>query len=79
MLDPQYLCKLLNFTTVTARKRSEGERNKLLEQRRECFKNEQWNDYRDLVEQIFKQDDQMCKVVIEEIFEILTETNEQEF
>lgn len=79
MLDPQYLCKLLNFTTVTARKRNEEERKQLIEQRRACYKNEQWNDYRDIVQQIFQKDDQMCQVVIKEIFEILTETNEQEF
>ena len=79
MLDPQYLCKLLNFTTITARKRNETERKQLIEQRRSCYKAEQWNDYRDLVQQIFQKDDQMCQTVIKEIFEILTETNEQEF
>ena len=57
MLDPQYMLKLLNFTTLQARKSYESERNSLLEQRRECLKNEQMNDYRDLVQQIFTKDD----------------------
>ena len=79
MLDFEYLAKLLNFATCLSRKRRETERNAALEQRREAFKGDKWNEYRDIVKEQFMAEDQMCQAVLREALEVLTETSEQEF
>ena len=76
-LDPGYLIKLLNFVTTTARKRREGERNAAIEQRRECYKNKDWDTYREIIQSQFMAEDQMCQMVMRETLELLPETNEQ--
>lgn len=47
--------------------------------RREAFKKDDWDQYRDIVREQFQKEDQMCQIVMREVLEILTETNEQEF
>lgn len=42
MLDPQYMCKLLNFVTTSGRKRREADRKQAIDARRTCFKSEDW-------------------------------------
>jgi len=79
MLEPMYMCQLLNFVTLNGRKRREGERKEAIAQRRECFKNKQWNGYRDIIQEQFMAEDQMCQTVLREVLEFLTDLSEQEF
>ena len=78
-LDPDYMIKLLNFVTTTARKRREEDRKSALEQRREFYKSEQWDEYKSIVSDQFMKEDQMCQVIMREALEFLTDTDEQEF
>ena len=75
-LDPDYMIKLLNFVTTTSRKRREGDRATALEQRRECYKASNWDEYKSIVSDQFMKEDQMCQVIMMEALEFLTETNE---
>lgn len=79
MLDPQYMLKLLNFVTTTARKRRQGDRDAAIAQRREAYKAENWDEYRDIIKDQFMKEDQMCQVVMREVLDHLTDTSEQEF
>ena len=45
------MVKLLNFVTTSSRKRREGERNAAIAQRRECYKQENWDEYRNIVKE----------------------------
>lgn len=56
-LDPIYTCKMLNFVTITARKRRHDERTAAIAQRRECYRNEDWGKYRDIVKEQFMAED----------------------
>ena len=78
-LDPGYLLKLLNFVTTIARKRREDERQTAIIERRECFKNGQWDKYQDIVQFQFLEEDMMCQKVMRETLELLPETNEHQF
>lgn len=52
-LDPLYTCKMLNFVTLTARKRRHDERTAAINKRREAYKNEDWDTYRNIVREQF--------------------------
>ena len=65
--------------TLTGRKRRATERTEAIGQRREAFKNDDWDTYRNIVKDQFMAEDQMCQVVMREVLEVLTETTEQEF
>ena len=75
-LDPQYMCKLLNFVTTSGRKRREADRKEALDARRTAFKADNWDDYRDIVRDQFQKEDQMCQIVMREVLELLPETSE---
>ena len=70
---------MLNFVTITARKRRHDERSAAINQRRECYKNENWTQYRQIVKEQFMAEDQMCQVVLRETMEVLTDVSEAEF
>ena len=78
-LDPIYTCKMLNFVTLTARKRRNDERTEAINERRECYGKEDWNRYRQIVKEQFMAEDQMCQVVLREAMEVLTGISEAEF
>lgn len=78
-LDPKYTCQMLNFVTITARKRRHDERTTAINQRRECYKSENWTQYRQIVKEQFMAEDQMCQVVLRETMEVLTDVSEAEF
>ena len=63
-LDPEYVCKLLNFTSVAARKQRETEQAEELRQRREYCKNENWARYRRIVTEQMMKDDEMSNRVL---------------
>lgn len=73
------MAKLLNFVTQTARKRREGEKSKALAERRECYKEKQWDQYRDIIQEQFMKEDQACQEVMKEVLGCLPDTSEQEF
>lgn len=50
-IAPDYIVKLLNFVTTTARKRRDGERKEAITQRREAYKAANWEGYRDIVKE----------------------------
>ena len=78
LLEPKYLLELLNFVAIDARKRRETERNAALERRLEFFKNKQDAEYRQLVAEEFKKDDEMCEVVLKEILALI-DTDQKTF
>ena len=78
-LDPIYTCKMLNFVTLTARKRRNEERTEAINERRECYEKENWDRYRQIVKEQFMAEDQMCQVVLREAMEVLTDISEAEF
>ncbi len=45
--------KLLNFVTTTARTRKSAERKAAVEQRRECYKAANWEEYKEIVSNMF--------------------------
>ena len=49
MLEPKYMVELLNFVTTTGRKRRESERNAAIDARREAYKANNWEEYREIV------------------------------
>ena len=79
MLAPDYMVKLLNFVTQTARKRRAGEKATAMTQRREAYKSENWAEYREIVREQFMKEDQMCQLIMKEVLDCLPETNEMEF
>ena len=78
-LDPIYTCKMLNFVTLTARKRRHDERTEAINERRECYEKENWDRYRQIVKEQFMAEDQMCQVVLREAMEVLSDISEAEF
>ena len=60
----------------TARKRLETERNAALKRRLELYKNNQVDEYRELVKEQIDKEDLMNQKVMAELMEELTETNE---
>ena len=78
-LDPIYTCKMLNFVTLTARKRRHDERTEAISERRECYSKEDWTRYRQIVKEQFMAEDQMCQVVLREAMECLSGITEAEF
>lgn len=78
MLDPKYLLKLLNFVTVSGRKRRETERSAALEERLRLYKAKKDDEYKQLVKSEFEKDDQMCQVVMEDLTKAL-DLDQQEF
>ena len=78
-LDPVYTCKMLNFVTITARKRRHDERAEAINQRRECYRTSDWTQYRQIVKEQFMAEDQMCQVVLREAMEVLPGMSENEF
>lgn len=57
MLDPKYLLRLLNFVTLTGRKRRQADRDEALKRRLELHKEGKDAEYRELVKEQFGQDD----------------------
>jgi len=51
---------MLNFVTLTARKRRHDERTEAINQRREAFKADDWTTYRNIVKEQFMAEDSMC-------------------
>ena len=78
-LDPQYVCKMLNFVTVTGRKRRHDERMAAIAERREHYKNEDWAGYRRIVQEPVMAEGQLGQGDPRETMEVLTEMSEQEF
>ena len=79
MLDPKYMLQLLNFVTLTGRKRRGAEREAALERRLQLFKENNDEEYRALVKEQFEKDDMMSQQVMQELMQELSETSEQEF
>ena len=71
MLDPEYMVKLLNCITTSAKKRREGERNTALAARRELYKSESWDAYRENVQEQFMKENTMSETVMREALEHL--------
>lgn len=78
MLDHNYLLKLLNFVTVSGRKRRETERSAALEERLRLYKAKKDDEYRTLVKSEFEKDDQMCQVVMDDMTKAL-DLDQKEF
>ena len=78
MLEPEYMVKLLNFMTTSAKKRRTAEREAALNQRREHYKTENWDAYRELVQEQFMKENQMSEIVMREVIEHL-QISEQSF
>lgn len=78
MLDPEYMVKLLNCITTSAKKRREGERNTALAARRELYKSESWDAYRENVQEQFMKENTMSETVMREALEHL-QIQEQTF
>ena len=70
---------MLNFVTLTARKRRHDERTEAINERRECYEKENWDRYRQIVKEQFMAEDQMCQVVLREAMEVLSDISEAEF
>lgn len=79
MLDPEYFVKLLNFISTTGKKRRADERNVALEERREAYKNKNWDRYREIIGEQFEKEDRMAQSVLRDVLDNLTGTSEQEF
>lgn len=67
-LESQYVVDLLNFITIQTRKQCLSERNEALEQRRKFFKDERWDDYRNIVKDQFKKEESVCQDAMKEVF-----------
>ena len=77
-LEPEYMLKLLQFVTSTGKERRAAERKDALDQRRQNYKNKDWDAYRNLVKEQFMAEDTMCQAIMAETVGVL-DTTEQEF
>ena len=71
VLDYDYTCKLLNFLTITSRKRLTKERSEMLLMRREAYQSQDWDQYRLIVKFHFLEQDQMLQTVTQEALAVL--------
>ena len=59
MMDPLYMIRLLNFMALQSKLRRADDREAAIVQRREVFKAENWDEYRNIVKSQFLKDDVM--------------------